>query len=72
MIRMVARLVLPKPIYNQLRSLVGAHRLLWATLFPQSWEKIPLDQKLIWILCINNLLAILTIIEVFVLKHFNH
>lgn len=41
---------------------------LWRTTFWNTWNAVPFDEKLIWIAFVGQTIAILTLIELFLLK----
>ena len=42
--------------------------ILWREEFWRAWESLPLDRKLIWLFFIGQTIAIITLIEFFLLK----
>ncbi|MBI5621196.1 hypothetical protein HY949_05420 [Candidatus Gottesmanbacteria bacterium] len=57
-----------RPAYHVARYEVVANIALWGTTFWAVWEVQPMDKKLAWLLFLNQTLAIVTLIEVFLLK----
>jgi hypothetical protein len=50
------------------KNIVLFHRLLWRTLLWERWETLKLEEKIIWLLVVNHTIAILTLLELLVLK----
>lgn len=55
-------------IEKHMRFLIWTHKTFWTTLLPQTWGKISLMEKIAWILFINQIIAVITMIEVLLLK----
>lgn len=51
-----------------MKRLFNANVELWGETFWVQWEALPTDKKLAWILFLNHTLALITLIEVFLLK----
>ncbi len=56
-------------IYKNITRAANLNYVLWKTAFWQAWEPLPLDQKATWIFFISNTLAVLTLIEMLMLKY---
>lgn len=52
-----------KPVYRATRYMVVANVELWGKTFWQEWELVRWDKKLIWLLFVNQTIAIITLIE---------
>lgn len=50
------------------KEFIRTHKKLWKQDVPKLWDKLPLDKKLIWLLVINHTIALITILELFLLK----
>jgi hypothetical protein len=50
------------------KSAVTVNVQLWRKTFWETWEPLPFDVKLAWIAFVSQTIAILTLIELFVLK----
>ncbi len=57
-----------RPVYRAARHGIVANIELWGNTFWEVWEVQPLDKKLTWLLFLNQTIAIITLIEVFLLK----
>ncbi len=51
-----------------MKKLFNANAELWGESFWIEWEALPVDKKLAWILFLNHTIALVTLIEVFLLK----
>lgn len=51
-----------------MKKMIGIQLRLWRHLFWDTWYPLPLDIKLTWIAFISQTIAVLTLIEVFLLK----
>ena len=47
---------------------IAINAQLWNTLFWETWNLLPLDQKLTWLAFVGQTIAILTLIEIVLLK----
>lgn len=47
---------------------IEVNRLLWQKTFWDAWEPLPLLEKFTWIFFINNIVALITLIEVLFLR----
>lgn len=57
-----------RPMYRSARYGVLANVELWGETFWAEWEALPIDKKLTWLLFLNHTIALVTLIEVFLLK----
>lgn len=57
-----------RPAYRSARYTLIANVELWGETFWIQWEALPIDKKLAWLLFLNHSLALITLIEVFVLR----
>ena len=55
-------------LVGQARYAILANAELWGETFWSEWEALPVDKKLAWFLFLNHTIAILTLIELFVLR----
>lgn len=60
--------MLLRPAYRTARYTLIANVELWGETFWIQWEALPIDKKLAWLLFLNHSLALITLIEVFVLR----
>ena len=60
--------VLVRPTYRRTRYGLLANAQLWGETFWTEWEALPVDKKLAWFLFLNHTIALVTLIEVFLLK----
>lgn len=51
-----------------MKRLLNANVELWGETFWVQWEALPMDKKLAWFLFLNHTLALITLIEVLLLK----
>jgi hypothetical protein len=54
--------------FFMLKTLWQTHKKLWATDFGKAWGTLTLEKKIVIILVLNHTIAILTLIEMLVLK----
>ncbi len=59
---------LMRPTYRTARYGLLANVELWGETFWTEWGALPVDKKLAWLLFLNHTLALITLIEVFLLK----
>lgn len=57
-----------RPMYYQLRYVAVANMELWGRQFDVAWESISIDKKLVWIIFINHTIALITLLELFLLR----
>lgn len=57
-----------RPLWEGFAVTVKTHKVFWGKTFWKTWEDLPLDHKLAWLLVINHTIAILTLIEILVFK----
>lgn len=57
-----------RPVYRSARYGLLANIQLWGETFWIEWDALTVDKKLAWILFLNHTIAIITLIEVFLLK----
>ena len=50
------------------QSFIANNVLLWKTAFWRAWEPLPFDVKLTWIAFVSQTVAVITVIELFLLK----
>lgn len=55
-------------VRNTMNFLIWTHKTFWTTLLPQSWGKISLMEKIAWLLFINQIIAVITMIELLLLR----
>lgn len=60
--------LLLRPAYRSARVSLLANAELWGQSFWIEWEALPVDKKLAWLLFLNHTIAILTLIELFILR----
>ena len=53
---------------TQARYALLANRELWSETFWSEWEALPVDKKLAWLLFLNHTVALIALIELFVLR----
>jgi len=51
------------------KQIVRSHRQLWVTDVWKAWNNLSFANKLLWILILNNTIALLTLFEVLIFKH---
>lgn len=51
-----------------IRSWFVAHKLLWGRLVWERWDALSLENKILCLLVVNNLIAIITVIELLLFK----
>lgn len=61
--------LLLRPAYRTTRTSILANAELWGQSFWVKWETLPVDKKLAWFLFLNQTIAVLTLIELFFLRH---
>jgi len=59
-----------KPVYHATRFMVVANIELWGKTFWREWDVLRTDKKLIWLLFVNQTIAVLTLIEFLLLKKY--
>ncbi len=47
---------------------IKTHKLLWGRLVWQRWEGLSLENKILFALVVNNCIAIITAVEIFIFK----
>lgn len=57
-----------RPAYRLTRYGMLSQIELWGETFWIEWEALPMDKKLAWLLFLNHTIALITLIEVFVLR----
>jgi len=57
-----------RPLYQTTRLAILTHIELWGSAFGREWESLGLDKKLVWLLFINQTIAVLTLLEFFLLR----
>lgn len=57
-----------KPSKNILTQAYRGNLLLWRSMFWQTWNRLPLDEKLTWIVFVGQTVAVLTLLEFVILK----
>ncbi len=60
--------LLLRPAYRSARASALANVELWGQSFWVEWEALPVDKKLAWLLFLNHTIAIIALIEIFVLR----
>jgi len=51
-----------------MQEIISVHKQFWGTLVGRAWDNISLVEKIAWIFFINNAIAIITLIEMALLK----
>lgn len=59
---------LMRPAFYSARYSLLTNVELWGETFWTEWESLPVNRKLTWLLFLNHTLAIIALIEVFILK----
>lgn len=59
---------LMRPAYRLTRYGMVSQIELWGETFWIQWEALPMDKKLAWFLFLNHTLALITLVEVFLLR----
>lgn len=54
--------------FYMMKTLYRSHKALWTTDFGRAWDSLTLEKKLVIILVVNHTVAILTLIEMLILK----
>lgn len=54
--------------FFMIKTLFQVHKTLWAIDFPRAWNRLTFEKKIIVILVLNHTIAILTLIEMLLLK----
>jgi len=57
-----------RPAYRSARYSLLANVELWGESFWIEWEALPVDKKLTWFLFLSHTIALITLIEVFILR----